>query len=60
MTPEDRVKHLEAALTDLRDHGLRFDLIPTHRPGDEEFWHDYIRRMDNSARERARHALEGA
>lgn len=53
-------------LEDLRDHGLRFDLNPTHcltyastEEGREAalFWHSYIRRMDESIRTRAIEAL---
>lgn len=43
---------------DLSTHGLRFDLSPTHdlnRP--EEFWHHYLKRADDSIKERATSAL---
>jgi len=51
---------------ELRDHGLRFDLSPTHdlryaqtQEGKDaaQFWHSYIRQMDESIRRRAVGAL---
>jgi len=62
-----RIRDLEAALRGFKDDGLRFDLNPTHDlryAATEEgraaamWWHDYIRRMDQSVRERAASALE--
>lgn len=48
---------------DLKNHGLRFDLNPTHAGGDlmkvEVFWHDYVRQMNESVRERAAKVLKG-
>lgn len=63
---EARERELEAALIDYRDHGLRFDLNPTHdlRYAQTEegraaamFWHAYIKDMDECVRRRARNAL---
>lgn len=47
----------QAALADFRDHGTRFDLNPTHRFGDEAFWHGYLLRIDAGIRQRAGIAL---
>lgn len=45
-------------LEDVRDNGLRFDLNPTYNPNEAHaFFHDYMRRMDRSIRERAKDAL---
>lgn len=59
-----RIVELEAVLQDIADHGLRFDLNPTHkidtRDSSEMFWHAYAKRMDDSIRERAKDALGGS
>ena len=63
---QSRNAELVEALNDFATHGLRFDLNPTHDlsyvgtdAGNRaaEFWHAYIKRMDESVRERARAAL---
>lgn len=50
-----------AALSELADVGLRCDMNPTHDMSSEEsiemFWHDYLRRVDESLREFVRHKL---
>jgi hypothetical protein len=57
----------ENALREFAEHGLRFDLNPTHdlsytrtEAGTRaaEFWHQYIKRMDERVRERAQEALK--
>jgi hypothetical protein len=55
----ETVAALHSALADIRDHGTRFDLNPTHRAGDEAFWHGYLLRIDRAIRDRARAALDG-
>ncbi len=67
MTPREkelqaRVNHLEAALRDFQQYGLRCDLNPTHEFGStmtiETFWLDYIKRVDEIVRQRAKTALQ--
>lgn len=66
--PQTELESLRKFVRDLRDHGLSFDLTPTHdvryllTPEGRvagEFWHDYIKRMDERIRLRARGALGG-
>lgn len=66
LVPKASYDEVVAALRDFKDHGLRFDLNPTHDLSyvvTEEgraaamWWHEYIRRMDKSVRERAATAL---
>jgi len=53
-TAESALASLRAGVQDMVDHGLRFDLTPTHDLGHpEEFWHQYAKRMDEAIRERA-------
>lgn len=58
---ELRTRLMRKALEDLRDNGLRFDLNPTVCWKDEFSLHlaytDYIKRMDERAREIGRAAL---
>lgn len=56
---EDRVRELEAALRDMAEHGIRFDLNPTVDGRDPHgAYTRYIGRIDASVRETARRALE--
>ncbi|MBK8009557.1 MAG: hypothetical protein IPK23_14875 [Rhizobiales bacterium] len=54
---------IEAALSELRDHGTRFDLNPCVLADDwnsvESFYVEYIKRMDEYIRRYARALLEG-
>lgn len=57
---EAKVARVEAALADFRDHGLRADLTPTmpiQSAEDYGRWTEYLRRIDNAVRDRARAAL---
>lgn len=61
---QNRVRELETALIDIRDHGCRHDLNPTRRVSlapewamSDNFWTNYVTRMDESVRERAARAL---
>lgn len=55
-------KALREFVEDLANHGLRFDLNPTHKFKDmitsETFWHEYAKRMDLETRKRAQSALD--
>ena len=60
-----RISRLEEGLRDFWEHGTRFDLNPTGGFTNNGFeipggWHDYIKRMDDSVRERAHEILEKA
>lgn len=57
-----RARKFEEALIDYRNQGLRFDLNPTldfniSQTDMLAWWHQYIRSMDASVRERAENAL---
>lgn len=55
---QQRCDRLRGVLEDFVEHGLRADLNPTHdlrKP--EEFWHSYIRQIEESVRQRAEAAL---
>lgn len=50
--------NMKELLEDMRDNGLRFDLNPTYNLNEpHEFFHAYIKRMDESIRYRAAEAL---
>jgi len=51
---------LRECLVDFAENGLRADLSPTHDlDNPEEFWHSYIRRVEESVKLRAKQALAG-
>ena len=52
-------ERLREALNDLKENGTRFDLNPTHDLNNpEQFFHGYIKRIDDSIRMFAQKALE--
>lgn len=57
----EQVEKAVAELADFRDHGLRFDLRPTHNHpstlASETFWHRYIADADSDIRQRAHLAI---
>lgn len=60
-----REKYFRNLLQDFANHGLRFDLNPTHmlsggREESERFWHAYFKDANDSLKRRAREALETA
>lgn len=52
------LKQLRELVQDFADHGLRFDLNPTVFQRGVQPYIDYIKRMDDSVRDRAKAALE--
>ena len=60
----DELERAREALSDMAEHGLRFDLNPTIAMGPDDSVYAqmsaYMRRMDQSVRERARAALDAA
>lgn len=60
-----RENYLRILLQDFANHGLRFDLNPTHMLSggweeSERFWHAYFKDANDSLKRRARKALEKA
>jgi hypothetical protein len=55
---------LRKFVEDVAAHGIKADINPTHQSDTiqevEEFWHDYIRRIDRSMREAANECLSPA
>jgi hypothetical protein len=58
---EARIEELEQCLRDYEQHGLRADLNPTQPMGDwmevSRFYLDYLKRIEESVKDRARTAL---
>lgn len=62
-TTDEELAALREALEDISKHGLRADMNPTQPVGNWKevtiFFLDYLKRIDDSLKERARAALEG-
>jgi hypothetical protein len=59
------VRHYEETLQDMKDSGVRFDMNPTKSFSmdfmkNESWWHEYIRKIDLSVRDRAANTLSRA